>query len=319
MSAPTGVELNVVCIVLIALFWAFYGFRNIWNLPLRHGHGSFLNVEVPPGFYGGPGILWLKSYRSAVIALHLVWVSALVAIIVGGRWDMTGWWGAGWALLLAIFLLIFKAWTRHTLGANPPVLPGVAAPLEVRQLGDYISWPMEALAASIIAFSWWGLLRHGGTHVDWQLPATVTWIALGMLPGKIILVRNSFPLPPECTEEHHRLSEASRRYSLRVMDAMSWIFVVTLAVYAVKQGWISTQEVPGLSWIFVAIQLAPCFVLVALLVRGGTRLAAMGRGLRPAGSWSTPFGPARRMLPGYLAWFGIWFGGILVSVLHSFK
>ena len=319
MNTPTVVERDVICIALIVLFWVFYGFRRIWNLPLRHGHGFFLNVEVSPGFYAGPGILWLKSYHAIVAALHLVWAAALVAIIVWGRWDMTDWWGAGWVLLLAIFLLIFKAWGRHNLGANPPVLPGVAAPLESRRLGDYISWPLEALAAAIIAFSWWLLFRHGGTHVDWQLPAMTTWIVLGMLPGKIILVRNSFPLPPERTEEHHRLSEASRRSSLRAMDAMSWVFVVTLAVYAVKHGWVSTQEVSWLNWIFLAIQLVPCFVLVAVLMRGGTRLAAISRGLRPAGSWSTPFSPARLMRPGYLAWFGIWFGGILVSVLHSFK
>ena len=318
MSVPTGVELNVLVTILIVLFWFFYGFRRIWNLPLRHGHGFFLSVEVSPGFYEGPGISWLKSYRALVVALHFVWAVALGAIVVSGRWDMTDRWAGGWAVLLTTTLLIFGAWTRHKLGDNPPVLPGVAAPLEARRLGDYISWPGEALAAAIVAFSWWLLLRHGGTHVDWQLPAMTTWIVLGMLPGKIILVRNAFPLPPERSEEHHRLSEASRRYSLRAMDSMSWIFVATLAVYAVKHSWVSTQEVPWLGWIFVAIQLAPCLVLAAVLMRGGSRLAAMSRGLRPAGSWSTPFRPARWMLPSYLTWFAVWFGGIVV-LIYSFK
>jgi hypothetical protein len=319
MSLPTGIERNVLFIVLIVLFWVFYGFRNFWNLPLRHGHGFFLNVEVPPGFYEGPGIPWLKNYRAMVTLLFIVWAVALAAIIARGRWDMTSTWAGGGALLLMMPLQTFVAWTRHKLGANPPVLAGVAAPLEARRLSDYISWPMEAFATAIIVFSWWLLFRHGSTHVDWQLPVTVTWIALGMLPGKIILVRNSFPLPPERTEAHHRMSEASRRYSLRVMDASSWVFVVTLAVYAVKHSWVSTPEGSWLNWIFVAIQLVPWFVLVSLLIRGGTRLAALGRGLRPAGSWSTPFRPARTMLPGYLAWFGIWFGGIIASVLYSFK
>ncbi len=84
MNTPTAVELNVLCIALIVLFWVFYGFRNIWNLPLRHGHGFFLGVEVSPGFYEGPGISWLKSYRALVVALHSVWAVALGAIVVSG-------------------------------------------------------------------------------------------------------------------------------------------------------------------------------------------------------------------------------------------
>lgn len=48
-----------------------------------------------------------------------------------------------------------------------------------------------------------------------------------------------------------------------------------------------------------------------VLTRGQRRLTAMGRDLRPAGSWSTPFRPARLMVPGALTWFGIWFGGLL--------
>jgi hypothetical protein len=319
MSALTAVERDVICITLLALFWVFYGFRHMWNLPLRHGHGFFLGVEISPGFYDGPGIPWLKSYRALVVALFVVLGAALGVIIVLGRWDMTDTWAGGGALLFTIPLLIFTAWTRHKLGANPPVLPGVAAPLETRRLGDYISWPLEALAAAIIAFSWWLLLRHGGRHVDWQLSLTDTWIALGMLPGKIILVRNSFPLPPERTEEHHQYQDAARRVGVRWLSAFGWLFVVVLAVYAVKHSWVATQAASWLSWLFVAIQLVPWFVLAAVLILGGRRLAAMGRGLRPAGSWATPFRPARRMLPGYLAWFVVWFGGTLALNWYPFR
>jgi hypothetical protein len=52
-----------------------------------------------------------------------------------------------------------------------------------------------------------------------------------------------------------------------------------------------------------------------VIIRGQTRLAAMSRELRPAGSWSTPFQSARLMLPGGLAWFGIWFGGLLLLLI----
>jgi len=68
-------------------------------------------------------------------------------------------------------------------------------------------------------------------HGPRPYPLQCTWIALGLLPGKIILVRNAFPLPPERSEERYRLSEAPRRYSLRVMGAFGWGFVVYLAAY----------------------------------------------------------------------------------------
>jgi hypothetical protein len=318
MSALTAVERNVLCITLLALFWVFYGFRHMWNLPLRHGHGFFLGVEVSPGFYEGPGIPWLKSYRTLMVGLFVAWAAALALIILLGRWDMTDTWAGGGALLLIIPLLTFTAWTRHKLGANPPVLSGVAAPLETRRLGDYISWPMETLAAAVIAFSWWLLLRHSGTHIDWQLPLTDTWIALGLLPGKIILVRNSFPLPPERTEEHHQYQDAARRVGVRLLAVFGWGFVMYLAVYAVKHSSVAAHAASWLSWIFVAIQLAPWFVLVAVVILGGRELATMGRGLRPAGNWATPFRPARRMVPGYLTWFVVWFGGTLALNLFRF-
>lgn len=69
MSAPTEFELNILCITFIVLFWALYGFRWHWNFPLRNGPRFFFGVQVPPGFYEGPGIRWLKSYHVMLIAL----------------------------------------------------------------------------------------------------------------------------------------------------------------------------------------------------------------------------------------------------------
>lgn len=315
MSAPTEVELDVLCIALIVLFYVFYGFRWHWDFPRRNGPGFFLGVQVPPGFYDGPGIRWLKSYRVMVIALFGIMALALAALVLTGRWDLTPLWAGGSAPVFVVALMGFVVWTRRKLGANPPVLPGIAASLEARRLSDYISWPAEALAGGLVAASWLLLLFRGDGHVDWQNPVTTTWLVLGLLPGKIILVRSSFPLPPDRTEEHHRLSEARRRFSLRYMNAFSWGLVVLLAVYAVKHGWASTGGVSWLSWMFVAIALVPWLVLAAVIIRGQTRLAAMSRELRPAGSWSTPFQSARLMLPGGLAWFGIWFGGLLLPLI----
>jgi hypothetical protein len=315
MSAPTEVQLNILCIVLIVLFHGLYTFRHQWNFPLRNGPGFFLGVQVPPDFYEGPGIRWLKSYRAMLIALSGIVALALVAIVLTGRWDMTGAWAGGTAIVIVAPMMGFVAWTRHRLGANPPVLPGVAIALERRRLSNYISWPMEILMAVVLGASWLSLFFRGSVHVDWQYPTMITWIALGMLPGKIILVRNNPPLPPEHTEEHYRLSEATRRWSLRQMDVFRWGVVVTLALYALKHSWAAAQGIAWLSWTFIGIALAPWLVLAAVLIRGQMRLTAMGRDLRPAGSWSTPFRPARLMLPGGLIWFAIWFGGLMLLLI----
>lgn len=228
---------------------------------------------------------------------------------------MTPLWAGGMAIMIVTPAMGFLAWTRRKLGARPPVLPGIAAPLEARRLGDYISWPMEALVAGVVAASWLLLLFRGDAHIDWQNPVATTWLALGMIPGKIILVRNSFPLPSERTEEHYRLSEATRRWSLRFMNVFRWVIVSPLAFYALKHSWPAAQGIAWLSWVFVAIFLALCLRLTDVLIRGQRRLAAMGRDLRPAGSWSTPFRPARLMLPGGLTWFGIWFGGLMLLLI----
>ena len=314
MSAPTELDLDILCAALIVLFYGFWGFRWHWNFPQRNGPGFFLGVQVPPGFYEGPGLRWLMGYHITVIALFGVSALALAAIVLTGRWDMTPLWAGGTAILFTTALMAFVASTRHKLGAKPPVLPGVAAPLEARRLGDYISWPMEGLVAGVVGASWWLLLS---SHADfsWQNPITTTWLSLGMIPGKILLVRNSFPLPPERTEEHFRLSEATRRWSLRLMDVFRWCFVVPLAIYALQHSWVAAQGVAWLSWTLVGIAIVPYVVLVDLLTRGQMRLTAMGRDLRPAGSWATPFRPARLMLPGGVAWFGIWFGGLMLLLI----
>jgi hypothetical protein len=138
---------------------------------------------------------------------------------------------------------------------------------------------------------------------------------MGLLPGKIILARNSFPLPPERTEEHHRWMEANRRHSLRVMESMRWFLVFMLAGYAVRHGLPAVAATAWLPWSFLGISMALFLVMTGILIRGSGQLAAMGRDLRPVGSWAGPFHPARLMLPGGLTWGVVYCAGLFALLV----
>jgi hypothetical protein len=248
-------------------------------------------------------------------ALYLVWVVALGAIVVSRRWDMTPWWAGGFALVFAPAMLGFQAWTRHKLGMDPPVRP-VALALESRRLGDYISWPLEALMVALVGFSWWLLLRNAGAHFDWLPPLQLTWVALGLLPGKIVVVRSSSPLPTEHTEEHYQYQDAERRNWLRVWGAFGWLFVVILMAMALERAWSVSRMVPALQWLILGVALAAWGYQVFVHDRGSRQLASMARDLRPAGSWKTPFRSASRMSRPYLIWCTIWCGGTFAFILY---
>jgi hypothetical protein len=319
MSEPRLSEIFILLIILLVPALTYALVRHIWNQPLRNGQGYFLGVEVPVGFYEGPGRSWLKSYHATVAALYLVWAVALGAIVVSRRWEMTPVWGGGFALLFVPIIQAFAAWARHKLGANPPVRP-VALALESRRFGDYISWPLEALAAAVVAFSWWLLLRSGPL-TDWMSPLILTWMALGLLPGKMAVVRFSYPLPVERTEEHYQYQDAERRNWLRVWGAFGWFFIVILLGGALRHAWSPIRPIPALQWFVIAAALAVWGYSMIVMFRGMLQLRAMSSNLRPAGSWRTPFrrSPYAGLSRAYLIWFTIWFGGILVSVLYSFR
>jgi hypothetical protein len=146
----------------------------------------------------------------------------------------------------------------------------------------------------------------------------LTYIILGLLPYKIIIVRGGMPLPSERTEEHCRWMEACRRHSLLVLDGFfRWFSIVILAGIALQHGWPAAHAVVWLRWLFIGTALAVWLVFVGIMIRGSGRLVAMGRDLRPAGSWSGPFRPARLMLPGFLAlpYFAAWFGGLVLLLV----
>jgi len=315
ISHSSGEWLLLFCTALIVVFRVFTLVRTFWGYPLNHGPGFFLGIEVSTGFYEGEGIRWLRRYRTVLLAEHSIEALALLVILVSGRWFLLPGWAGGAAVLLTATLFGFTGYTRATLGANPPVLPSVAIPLEARRLGDYISWPAEALIALIIALSWALLLSRGDARFQWSTPVVMTYVILGLIPFKVGVVRNSFPLPSERPEEHHRWMEAQRQYSLRVMDTMRWFFLTILGGYALLHCGLVAGSAAWLRWVLVGVSLAIGVLMMAIIARGQGRITAMGRDLRPAGSWSTPFRPARLMARGFTPAFAVWFGGLILLLV----
>ncbi len=75
--------------------------------------------------------------------------------------------------------------------------------------------------------------------------------------------------------------------------------------------------VHGMLWVTAACW-APITGLsdMGIMIRGSGRLAAMGRNLRPAGSWSSPFRQATLTMPSISTWlFGAWFGGLVLLLV----
>lgn len=315
MSAPTQMELSVISTIFVVLALAYGLVKFIWNQPLKNGSGFFLGVEVPAGFYEGQGQNWLKGYHATLVALHLVLAVSLGTIIVLGRWDWTPIWAGCTALLYTSTMRGFQVWTRHKLGTRPPVR-AAALSLQSRRLGDYISWPMEALFAAMIAISWWLLLRRGAA-IDWLPPLQTTWAAL-ILPGKIALVRSGTPLPAERTEEHYRYQDAMRRNGIQMLNAWGWLMVIMLCQFPLRQIW-SPAALPSMLWTFLAVFMAVMAYMMIVVWRGMRLTATVGRDLRPAGSWATPFHRATNHLNRFYGiWFALWTGGILVMILYSF-
>ncbi len=300
---------------LVVIFRIYWLIRSFWNLPLNHGPGFFFGVEVAPGFYDGPGIQWLKRYHTLLLAQHLILIFAFAVPVALRRWNDFPLMAPIDVVTLFAMMGGFTLWVRRTLGANLPRLSSVALPLERRRLGDYISWPREAVVIALLASSWLLLFKQGNAHFLWQFPVLITYVVLGMLPGKIILVRSSFPLPAQRTDEHHRWQEANRRFSLRVMDSLCWFLVAVLAAYTVQHGLPAANAMIWLHWILLGTAIGLWLVMVGILMRGAGKLAAMGRDLRPIGSWSGPFQPGRLMLRGGLTWGIIYCAGLAVLLV----
>ena len=315
MNAPTDFEVMILVTALIVLTFGYTLVKFSWNQPLRNGPGYFWGIEVPEGFYAGPGRAWLRGYRATLVALHLVLVVALAGCFALKRWNLIPLWSGGFSLVYVPAIAALSLWSRHKLGSKPPIR-AVALSLESRRLGDYISWPIEGLFAAIIALSWWLLLRHG-PKIDWLSPLQMTWQAI-VLPFKVALVRSGAPLPAERTEEHYRYQDAMRRNVIQVLNAMGWLMVVTLCGFPLRQIWPPTAF-PSLVWIFLVVFTAVFAYMMIVIFRGQRLASTMGRDLYPIGSFITPYSgaPWIGMSRPYLIWLAVWFGGIMALALYS--
>jgi hypothetical protein len=103
------------------------------------------------------------------------------------------------------------------------------------------------------------------------------------------------------------------------MNAFGWFCVVILFGYALRHGWPPASSLPELQWLIVGVALAIMGYLMIVVFRGQRRMAAVGRDLRPSGSWSTPYRRASFMSRPFMIWFTVWFGGLLVSIVYSFR
>ena len=320
MSAPseTGIFIVVICLVVPVLTYALVKYR--WAQPLSNGPGYFLGVEVPAGFYEGVGKSWLVGYHAMLLGLYGVWAVALAAIVVSRRWQMTPLWAGGFALLFVPSMQGYAMWTRHKLGASTPVR-AVAFTLESRRLSDYISWPMEALAVALVGLSW-GLLLRGGTRFDWYAPLSLSWLALGLLPGKIAMARASMPLPAERSEEHYRYQDAQRRNWIHVSGMFFQWFPISILLGGALMHPLYALR-PGVEWRWMAqgVFFSVWGYGMVAMFRGMSQLKAMGRELRPTGSWKTPFGRASffGMSWAFRMWSVIWFGGILLLTWYPHR
>ena len=313
MSIYTSHSLILIAVALVVCLRAYVLVHTLWGMPLRHGPGFFLGVEVAPGFYDGPGGSWLTRYRTVLVVEHLVEALALAAILSMAHWDLVPNCLGLSAVLFTAVMITFGLAARHALGGNPPVRPAVAVMLKPRRLGDYLCWPMEAFSALLLALSWYLLLRHGGAHVSWQAPLSATWIALGLLPGKVIVVREPSRIPADRPEEHYHWQDAARRYNVRLMDATGWFYVAVIFAYAMLHSWTAARTELWIRWLLVGAVFCVYLAYAAIQIRGDRRLAAMGKGLRPSASWRTPFRKSQWSKPG-LVWFAVWFSGILALI-----
>lgn len=296
----------------LAIGLRFFMVRRLWNQPLNHGPNFFFGAAVSPGFDSGR---WLRRYHILLAAQYGLLCSALLAIAAAGRWNEIPILAP--ADVISFFALIggFTMWARRAAGTAPETVPLAVIPLEIRRLRNYISWPAEILMGAILAASWLLLLRSGAA-VDWGWPIVATWVVVVTLPGKIILVRNSFPLPPERTEEYHRWLDETRRHSLRVMDAMRWFVIVILAGYAAQRAWPDGPTLPWIRGTTLAVAGVVFAVQMTLVFRGTARLTDMGRDLRPVGSFQSPYRPASLFLQGGLTWSVVYCGGLGALLLY---
>ena len=281
-------EILMYVVTALALMGRVYDLLWLrWNLPNAHGPEFFMGVEVAPEFRGARAIQWTKRYHALILA-ELVFVAAAAGWLVAlGLWRWLPGWAGGVAVIAILNIRAIEAWVRRSVPAAKPaeVAPAVAFSLEVRRLGDYLSWVSEALLAATLGASWILLLTHGADGWRWQTPATWTYLAVASSLWKVSAVRSGVPLPADRAEEHRQWLNTRRRHSVRLLDCFSWFTVLVVAGYAALHSSPVDSATPWLRWVMIALVCAVWATMAVVTVRGQQRLARTGGSLRPLESW----------------------------------
>jgi hypothetical protein len=100
-----------------------------------------------------------------------------------------------------------------------------------------------------------------------------------------------------------------------------WFMVTILLGGALVRGFIPVHPAPVWRWLVLTCCLAVWGYGMFLLFRGMRQTKALVRDLRPVGSWKTPFGRSSWLAisPGFMVWFAIWFGGILLLAFGPWR
>jgi hypothetical protein len=308
----TGQQLHMVLIVMQALFAILLGFAlgRQWRQPLHHGPGYFLGIEVPPDFYTGSGRTWLLCYRVALLAAYSSVLLCLGRLLAGARFANVVWLEVP---LYALPLSGFPFLAQHALKPAPKAATTLGVAFDSRPLRECISWRTEA-AAALALVTLWALLLWRAPH-EWPVGVILSWLALGLVPIKILLARATFPLPPERAEEYHRWGEAGRTSYLRIVDGWRWMLLATIAMGVLVRGFPSLMTP---HWSRPALLIGFLAAFLGQLIWMGRiahRVAETGRGLPPPGSWSGPSGPVKPSLPGGKIWFCSYLGGLALLVV----
>ncbi len=288
----------------VQVSWVYFLIRRRWNLPSAHGPQFFLGIEVAPGFQGEPARQWTRRYRTLLGVEHVLILLAAVVLIATGLWQWLPGWAGGIAVVDIVATQVFLAWARRSIPVadRAEAAPTVAFSLEVRRLGDYLSWVSESLLAATIVVSWVLLLTRGASDWRWQDAAVFTYVAVASSIWKVNIVRSGAPLPADRTLEHQQWLNARRRHLVRVLDCFSWLMVLFVAGYAALHNTATIGIAPWLRWTMVSLTGAVWLVMVGVTARGQNRLSSLGGSLRPIESWRGFSASSRE----YLAPGGLW-------------
>ena len=310
--------LMYVVTALVLVSWFYFLIRRRWNLPSAHGPQFFLGIDVAPGFQGEPALQWTRRYRTWLGVEHVLVLLAAVVLIATGLWRWLPGWAGGIAVVDIVATRVFLGWARRSIPVadRAEAAPTVALSLEVRRLGDYLSWVSESLLAATLVVSWVLLLTRGDGTWRWQIAAVWTYLAVASTLWKVNAVRSGAPLPADRTLEHQQWLNARRRHLVRVLNCFSWLVVLLVAGYAALHNTATNGAAPWLRWAMVSLAGAIWLVLVGVTARGQNRLASLSGNLRPVESWRGFSASGREyLMPGGLYGVGLAVGLVLLIAL----